>query len=149
MQEFIRVGVLNIPTPSPTRVKLDNQGFTAEALLMESFLLFAAALLTTTLLDFFGISSVPPLGLGDIIRVSYQAVNHTEVLFFMGTRENHGPQLYFFHAGGVLPITTVTIFRYVAKRAATQRNGIDEYSVEISGVSDLSFLFAMRFGAEV
>ena len=53
------------------------------------------------------------------------------------------------HARGVLPVTTVTIFRYVAKREATRRNVADEYSVEIPGVSDLSFLFAMRFGAEV
>jgi hypothetical protein len=54
-----------------------------------------------------------------------------------------------FHANGVLAVTTVTIFRYVAKREATQRNVADEYSVEIPGVSDLSFVFAMRFGAEV
>lgn len=47
-------------------------------------------------------------------------------------------------AGEVLtPVTTVTIYRYVAKREATRRNGTDEYSVEISGVSDLSVLFAM------
>jgi hypothetical protein len=51
--------------------------------------------------------------------------------------------------GRVLPVTTVTIFRRVAKREATRRNVADEYSVAISGVSDLSFLFAMRFGAEV
>ena len=51
-----------------------------------------------------------------------------------------------FHANGVL---AVTIFRYVAKPKATRRNFADEYSVEISEVSDLSFLFTMRFGAEV
>jgi hypothetical protein len=51
--------------------------------------------------------------------------------------------------GRVLAVTTVTIFRYGAKRQATRRNVSDEYSVEISGVSDLSLLFAMRFGAEV
>jgi hypothetical protein len=50
---------------------------------------------------------------------------------------------------GVLAVTTVTIFQYAAKREATLRNGTEEYSVEISGVSDLRFLFAMRFGAEV
>jgi hypothetical protein len=49
---------------------------------------------------------------------------------------------------GYYPVTTVTIFRYVAKREATRRNVTEEYSVEISGVNDLSFLFAMRFGAE-
>lgn len=58
-------------------------------------------------------------------------------------------QLYFFKQVGYYPVTTVTIFRYVAKREATQPNGTEEYSVEISGVSDLRFLFAMWFGAEV
>jgi hypothetical protein len=64
-------------------------------------------------------------------------------------RGNHALLALLFHGGRVLPVTTVTIFRYAAKRHATQRNVSDEYSVEISGVSDLSFLFAMRFGAEV
>jgi hypothetical protein len=63
--------------------------------------------------------------------------------------QNHTRFALLFHAGGVLPVTTVTIFRYVAKREATWRNGTEEYSVEISGVSDLSFAFTMRFGAEV
>jgi len=57
-------------------------------------------------------------------------------------------RLYFFTQVGYLPVTTVTIFWYLAKREATRRNGTKEYSVEMSGLSDLSFLFTVRFGEE-
>ena len=59
------------------------------------------------------------------------------------------PGFTFLGRRGTKPVTTVTIFWYAAKREATWRNGTKEDSVEILGVSDLSFLFAMRFGTEV
>ena len=85
----------------------------------------------------------------DLAAPAISAIPRHGGAIFIGTHENRRPQLYFFTQVGYYPVTTVTIFRYVAKREATRRNGTDEYSVEISGVSDLSFLFAMRFGAEV
>jgi len=92
----------------------------------------------------------PPLERDSPWLVSTYAVNITKVPLLLGTPGAASPEsALLFQPRGVLPVTTVTIFRYVAKHEATQRNVADEYSVEISGVSDLSFLFTMRFGAEV